>query len=223
MYNDGRPVSHGSWLLAGIQMVFPQVIGHLQPSWQVQRQWNQLVPSEVRTPLPPEVLLALVVTAWTRGLYRTALALLLGYHLLLRPAEIGEAKRGHLTLPRDTGGSLDSGVFAVMRSKTATRTSLLQSVVIEDPKLLLLADHVYGDDPLGCLWVKGGLAKLQMHFVQLKRALHLHTSPFSLGSLRAGGAVEYLRRTSNAAGLQIRGRWASQRSMFHYTQMSMAA
>eukprot|EP00971_Amphidinium_carterae_P332781 6467102-Amphidinium_carterae.1 len=79
------------------------------PSWQVQRQWNQLSPTETRTPLPVEVLLALAVCAWTRCWHRTALALLLGFHLLLRPAEIGEAKRGHLTLPSDTGGAADSG------------------------------------------------------------------------------------------------------------------
>eukprot|EP00971_Amphidinium_carterae_P027015 532764-Amphidinium_carterae.1 len=59
LYNAGRPVSYGSWLLAGIQMYYPQVVGQLQPSWAVQRQWNLLSPSETRTPLPVEVLLAL--------------------------------------------------------------------------------------------------------------------------------------------------------------------
>eukprot|EP00971_Amphidinium_carterae_P012110 238642-Amphidinium_carterae.1 len=54
MYNENRPVSYGSWLLAGLQLFYPQVIAHLQPSWQVQRQWNQLAPSETRTPLPVE-------------------------------------------------------------------------------------------------------------------------------------------------------------------------
>eukprot|EP00971_Amphidinium_carterae_P349166 6490879-Amphidinium_carterae.1 len=162
----------------------------------------------------------MVVCAWTRGLQRTATALLLGYHLLLRPAEIGEAKRGHLTLPGDTGGALDSGVFAIMRSKTSARTTLLQSVVIEDPKILLLAEHVYGADPPDCLWIRGGLLRLQRNFTKIKQILQLEGLPYTLGSLRAGGAVEYLRRTSNASGLQIRGRWMSQKSMYHYTQMT---
>eukprot|EP00971_Amphidinium_carterae_P105700 2093188-Amphidinium_carterae.1 len=223
LYNEGRPVSHGSWLLAGLQALHPQLCGRMQPSWQVQRQWNYLSPSETRTPLPVEVLLAIATCAWVKGLHRTATALLLGFHLLLRPSEIGEAKRGHLTLPCDTGGALDSGVFAVMRSKTASRTTLLQSVVIEDPKLLTLAEHVFGSDPPDCLWVRGGLLRLQRHFVQCKRALQLSSSSYTLGSLRAGGAVEFLRRTSNAAGLQVRGRWTTQKSMYHYTQMSLAA
>eukprot|EP00971_Amphidinium_carterae_P236216 4687940-Amphidinium_carterae.1 len=151
------------------------------------------------------------------------MALLLGFHLLLRPAEIGEAKRGHLTLPSDTGGAVDSGVFAVMRSKTSSRTTLLQSVVIEDSKILGLAECVYGADPRDCLWVRGGLSRLQLHFTELKKDLNLHKTPYTLGSLRAGGAVEYLQRTSNSSGLQIRGRWMSYKSMHHYTQMSLAA
>eukprot|EP00971_Amphidinium_carterae_P309938 6159247-Amphidinium_carterae.1 len=222
LYNEQKPVSHGSLLLAGIQMYYPQTIGHLQPSWQIQKQWNSLAPSETRTPMPLEVLLALAVCAWVRGLQRTSIALLLGYHLLLRPAEIGSAKRRHLTLPSDTSGALDSGVFAIMKPKTA-RTTLLQSVVIEDPKILLLAEGVFGQDHPDCLWIRGGLARLQANFHSLKRALNIHSSPYTLGSLRAGGAVEYLRRTSNGVGLQIRGRWASQKSMFHYTQLSLAA
>eukprot|EP00971_Amphidinium_carterae_P251564 4993920-Amphidinium_carterae.2 len=208
LYNAQKPVSHGSVLLAGLQFFHPCVVGHL---------------SETRTPMPLEVLLAVAVCAWTKGLYRTGMAILLGYHLLLRPSEIGEAKRRHLTLPSDTGGSTDSGVFAVTRSKTAARTTLLQSVIIEDPRILSLAEKVYGSDPPDCLWVRGGLIQLQRNFNVIKRALQLHQAPYTLGSLRAGGAVEFLRRTNNSPGLQIRGRWMSAKSMYHYTQMSVAA
>eukprot|EP00971_Amphidinium_carterae_P210932 4185404-Amphidinium_carterae.2 len=222
LYNDQKPVSYGSFLLAGLQLYYPQTINRMQPSWQIQKQWNQLAPSETRVPTPVEVLLALAVVAWVTGLQRTSTALLLGFHLLLRPAEIGNAKRRHLTLPSDTSGALDSGVFAIMKPKTA-RTTLLQSVVIEDPKLLLLAEGIFGADHPDSLWIRGGLARLQANFHSLKRKLSIQTSPYTLGSLRAGGAVEYLRRTSNSAGLQIRGRWVSQRSMFHYTQLSLAA
>eukprot|EP00971_Amphidinium_carterae_P336478 6472870-Amphidinium_carterae.1 len=202
LYNAQQPPSHGSYLLAGLQLYYPQTIGRLQPSWQLQKQWNQLSPSESRTPLPVEVLLALVS--------------------LLRPGEIGSAKRGHLTLPSDTSGALDSGVFAILKPKTA-RTTLLQSVVIEDPKLLLLSEAVLGEDPAESLWLRGGLPRLQSNFNFLKQALCLQRTPYTLGSLRAGGAVEFLRRTRDSAGLQIRGRWASQKSMFHYTQLSLAA
>eukprot|EP00971_Amphidinium_carterae_P334952 6470529-Amphidinium_carterae.1 len=223
LYNQQKPLSHGSYLLAGLQLLYPMVVGKLQASWRIQKQWQVLTPAETRTPLPVEVLLAIAVCGWVRGLRRTATALILGFHLMLRPAEIASAKRRHLTLPSDTGGALDSGVFAVMKSKTATRTTLLQSVVIEDDKVLSLAESVFGPDPPDCLWVRGGIATLQKNFVQLKDALALGRTPFTLGSLRAGGAVEYFRRTSNGSGLQVRGRWVSQRSMFHYTQLSLAA
>eukprot|EP00971_Amphidinium_carterae_P091728 1815984-Amphidinium_carterae.1 len=132
-------------------------------------------------------------------------------------------KRGHLTLPSNTGGAADSGVFAVMRSKTSSRTTLLQSVIVEDPKLLHLAEQLIGDDPHDSLWIRGGLARLQHNFTQLKRDLELHQTPYTLGSLRAGGTVEHMRRTNNSAGLQVRGRWISPKSMYHYTQMSLAA
>eukprot|EP00971_Amphidinium_carterae_P134018 2655823-Amphidinium_carterae.1 len=76
-------------------------------------------------------------------------------------------------------------------------------------------------DPPDCLWVRGGIVTLQKNFLQLKDSLALTRTP--LGSLRAGGAVEYFCWTSNGSGLQVRGPWVSQRSMFHYTKLSLAA
>eukprot|EP00971_Amphidinium_carterae_P296403 5888163-Amphidinium_carterae.1 len=74
-----------------------------------------------------------------------------------------------------------------MRSKTASRTTLLQSVIVEDVKLLQLAEQLIGADPRDSLWLRGGLARLQHNFTQLKRDLELHHTPYTLGSLRAGG------------------------------------
>eukprot|EP00971_Amphidinium_carterae_P299808 5956723-Amphidinium_carterae.4 len=58
---------------------------------------------------------------------------------------------------------------------------------------------------------------------QLQKQWNQLTPSESRTPLRAGGSVEFLRRTRDSAGLQDQGRWASRKSMFHYTQLSLAA
>eukprot|EP00971_Amphidinium_carterae_P121229 2400917-Amphidinium_carterae.1 len=67
------------------------------------------------------------------------------------------------------------------------------------------------------------LMQLRRNFAMIKRALQLHHAPYTLGSLCAGGAVEFPCRTNNSSSLQVRGRWMSAKSLYHYTQMYMAA
>eukprot|EP00971_Amphidinium_carterae_P043171 849118-Amphidinium_carterae.1 len=68
IHNEGAPVSHGTWTLAGAQYLYPALNGHLTGSWLTQRQWQRLVPIQMRPPLPTRLLLALVVTASTLDL-----------------------------------------------------------------------------------------------------------------------------------------------------------
>lgn len=106
LYDAGRPLAWGTDLLAGLQCRWPELRGQLAPGWAMHRRWANLEPHEMRVPMPLEVLLALCVTAWTWGWQRTSVALLVGYHLILRPSELARVLRGHLALPSDVGGSL---------------------------------------------------------------------------------------------------------------------
>eukprot|EP00971_Amphidinium_carterae_P095207 1883610-Amphidinium_carterae.1 len=119
--------------MAGAQYLHPAINGHLTGAWLTQRQWQRLVPVQMRPPLPTRVLLALAVTAWTLNWKRSCLALLIGFQALLRPGELSSLRRQHLVLPSDLGGADASMVVCITQSKTSSRTARLQSVLVTDP------------------------------------------------------------------------------------------
>eukprot|EP00971_Amphidinium_carterae_P011405 224588-Amphidinium_carterae.1 len=223
LYESSKPVTWGTDLLAGLQYHHPDVLGRLGETWAMQRQWQRLQPGQFRVPMPLTVLLAFCVLAWHWAWYRISAALLLGYHLMLRPGELTNALRHHLVLPCDLGGDMSSGVLCIPHSKTSDRASRLQSVVIEDWLVLRIALAVFGKDHPRAPLVPGGMKAFLMKFQQLKTALGLETTAFNPSSLRGGGATEYIRRTGNLGYLQLRGRWLNPKSMHHYLQMGLAA
>eukprot|EP00971_Amphidinium_carterae_P246465 4895366-Amphidinium_carterae.1 len=188
MYEQQLPVSYGSWCLAGLQYQWPQLVGNLRGAWKVQTQWQKMIPSRIRSPLPLEVMLAMSVIAFHWGWPRMGCAILLSFHAMLRPSEFANGMRQHIVLPSDLGGSPSSGVFCIPRSKTSNRTVLLQSVVIEDPIVLGLLQYVYRFDGPSTVLMKGGLSAFQVRWDLIKRALDIHASPWGLSSLRGGGA-----------------------------------
>eukprot|EP00971_Amphidinium_carterae_P343102 6482674-Amphidinium_carterae.1 len=217
------PVSHGSWCLAGLQHEWPELIGRMRGAWKIQTQWQRVMPSRVRSPIPLEVMLALSTLAFHWGWPRMGCAILLSFHALLRPSELANGLRRHIILPQDLGGSPSSGVYCIPRSKTSNRTVLLQSVVIEDQLLLGLLQYVYRFDGPSTTLMKGGMPSFVLRWDLLKRALDIQHSPWGLSSLRGGGAVEFIRRTGNVGYLRFRGRWFSDKSMLHYIQMGLSA
>jgi len=99
LYDTRRPISYGSLVLAAAQLRVPRLRGHLRGAWAAQKKWGGLEPGETRVPMPVPVVLALAVLAWGWGWRRTSSLILLGFHALLRPAELCGLLRGHLRLP----------------------------------------------------------------------------------------------------------------------------
>eukprot|EP00971_Amphidinium_carterae_P352181 6492466-Amphidinium_carterae.1 len=219
LHNQSSPVSWGAETLAAVQCWYPRTKGHLGSAWLMQRQFARTRPLTMRPPIPVELLLALALVMWTQGQIRSSIGLMLGYHCLLRPAELCRLRRKDLLLSCDTAGSEWSGVVSIGQSKTTSRSARLQSVVIIDGPLLRLVTWLVHDDPPSRLLVPGGMLRLNQVFAWAKQALSVPANMFTLGGLRAGGSVDFLRATNNPHALQYRGRWESARSMFHYLQI----
>eukprot|EP00971_Amphidinium_carterae_P168406 3336677-Amphidinium_carterae.1 len=134
---------------------------------------------------------------------------------------MGNALRGHLSLPCDLSGDDLCAVLAIPESKTSSRTVKMQSIMISDAKLIRLMTYIYGNDPMRAPLCPGGLRGLQRRYTYLKLRLGLASSPWTLGSIRGGGAVEFLKRTQNVNYLQWKGRWANPKNMSHYLQASL--
>eukprot|EP00971_Amphidinium_carterae_P263899 5235579-Amphidinium_carterae.1 len=206
LYNQSSPVSWSAETLAAIQCLKPGTRGHLGPSWLMQRQFARTRPLSMRPPMPLELLLAVAMTLWLHGQFRSAVGIMIGYHCLLRPSELCHLRRSDLLLSCDTSGAEWSGVLAIGQSKTMGRSARLQSVLV-------------GDDAPSRLLVPGGLLRLNHLFDGARQLLGVPQGMFTLGGLRAGGAVDFLRATNDPHSLQYRGRWESSRSMYHYMQI----
>ena len=224
LYDQGLPFSWGSETLVGIQFRWPATRGSLRPAWAVVSRWRTYEPIEMRVPMAVEVLLALAVAARSLGWSRTAACLLLCFHLLLRPSEMALALRRHLVLPGDTGGSALTGVFVVAKAKTSERGGpRVQSVLLEDQSLLAVAAKEFASLPPTASLCPGQLRGLTERFKYLKQVTGLTNAPFTLASMRGGGAIHHFRTHQNLGLLQYRGRWESAKSMQHYIQMGSAA
>eukprot|EP00971_Amphidinium_carterae_P196339 3895684-Amphidinium_carterae.1 len=173
--------------------------------------------------MPARIALALAVTAWAVNWRRTALALLLAFQGLLRPGELAALRRQHILLPQDLAGSEQSLVICITQSKTTQRAARLQSVMVTDPIVVDLASCLLHHDAASAPLVRGGLRELHKKFAYLREALNLAVSPFTLGTLRGGGAIWHIQQSQSLAMLQWRGRWASERSVQHYLQLGLAA
>eukprot|EP00971_Amphidinium_carterae_P319204 6344736-Amphidinium_carterae.1 len=57
IYNSGCPVSHGVYLLAGLQYFQPTAYRRVPRAWLCQRTWQQHTPVHARAPMPESVFL----------------------------------------------------------------------------------------------------------------------------------------------------------------------
>eukprot|EP00971_Amphidinium_carterae_P258329 5127379-Amphidinium_carterae.2 len=223
LYASGSTLQQGLDTLAAVQMARPEISLDLRAAWQLQRQWAKLVPVGTRPPMPLQLMLGMAVTAWTLGLRRVAAVLILMFHCLLRPSEAGGCQRNQLLLPNDIVlGSVEAAI-ALPQTKTSDRGARLQAVAIEDGTVIDLLVRVFGNDPPHRSLIAGGTKGLQMLFNRVRTAMGLQDTPWTLATLRGGGAVAYLRQSGgNIVWLQFRGRWESFRSMRHYVQAGLA-
>eukprot|EP00971_Amphidinium_carterae_P339494 6477327-Amphidinium_carterae.5 len=204
------PISHGNcW--RGCSLCIPRFVDICKQRG-VLIAIGRIWPS-IRSPMPVDIMLACSVTLWVVGMRRTACALLLGFHALLRLLELASIQRKHLMLGEDLGFRQGHGIISIPHSKTA----------IDDHLVLALLEAVVKEDQPHHLLVLGGLHALQRRYQLALRLMNCASCGFRRSSLRGGGATEFMLRTQNVAALQFRGRWASSATMQHYVHVSLGA
>ena len=103
-----------------------------------------------------------------------------------------------------------------MTQKASARAAKVQSVVIDDPKLLSFFSRVWGNLKPGEALMPGGNVALRRLFVSASKVLSTQSAPWTLGSLRGGGLCHFFSTTGNITAAQFRGRWDSARTLSHY-------
>ena len=111
LYDHSQSLSVATHAILAVQKRLPRFRGHLKPAWDSIASWKLQEPLNMRVPLPYPVLLAMVLTCFSRGFIShrkkafewiaLGVGLLTGFTGLLRPGELCGAQRGHLTVPSD--------------------------------------------------------------------------------------------------------------------------
>eukprot|EP00971_Amphidinium_carterae_P033232 654250-Amphidinium_carterae.1 len=168
--------------------------------------------------MPEQLMLALAVTAHAVGLRTSSPKGDTGANCMVCLVVQVLSMKNNDTKP----GSVEAAI-ALPQTKTSDRGARLQSVSIDDTTVADLLVRTFGSDPPNRCLIAGGSRGLQTFFERVHLALNLQNTPWTLATLRGGGALAYLRQTGgNIIWLQFRGRWESAKSMRHYIQAGLA-
>ena len=228
MYRSGKAYGQYSETINGIAMIKPIIKKQLAPAWDIAFAWLVDEPHQHNPALPLSVLLAMLTVALTWGWPFEAAVISLCWAGIMRIGEVLQASRADLILPQDQAPGFDFILLRIKEPKTRGRHARHQAARIDQSDVVALVSAVYGPmAPSEALWPFSA-ATLRKRFNALLAALDLPTEkkagaqPFTLGSLRPGGATFLLFASESSELVRRRGRWLSSRVMEIYLQEVLA-
>ena len=209
LWQEGDPRYWAEDTVSGFTKMIPSIKGSFRLSWALITAWQRNEPPRRCTPLTMDILLAMVGRAVTLGWHRLGLLLLLGFHCILRTAEMYSVRVGDFEFDK----SLQRGVLTLRESKSGTRYNMVESVTIDDANLVVLWSALLADVPRGELVYPEGAHSFRRCFDQLVSDVGL---PFSLYykpySIRRGAATADFLSHGLLSRTCVRGRWANERT-----------
>ena len=217
LFETQRPAGDLRDVLLGVQDSFGFARPALVASCRVIRTWEKLEPSEVRTPLPHQVLLACKAVALAWNWPRIALLLHLGFFCLLRPGELLGLRRSSILF-----NTTEKGVVWLLRiekAKSWSRRARAQYAKLDEQQGCAFCEaFVKTMRPLDLLWPSLAGA-FGVRLQALVRAVTGRPGPYTAGSLRTGGATYLFDQwQEDLPRLCWRGRWRDFSTVWHYVQ-----
>ncbi len=200
---------------------FPNYKGHISAAWTTLSKWEEAEPVDRAMIMPPSIFKAAISLSLLWGWRKFAGAMLLGFHGLLRPAEILPLRRSDLVLPRDVLSDERILYVKILRSKTS-RFMLRQHARVSDELTVLYLDALFGclantEALFGC-----STSFFRTRWNKLFKHLGIPTSEKARGltpkALRGSGASWLFHCTEDVNRVLWRGRWQSKRTLEHYLQ-----
>jgi hypothetical protein len=207
--------------------------GKLGECWEVIESWRQEVPGSLRPPMYLPAMLAMAVTGrllaeassghdallW----WSFSVLIEVGFFGLLRPIEILKLTRGHVSLPGELlSNALGFATCMINNPKNRRQLGRIQFSVIRSANASLwLAWLCSGLTDPEKLWPASS-GEFRNRFKRVLEYLHLNGQKFVVASLRAGGATHLFMNGLDPPRIKFYGRWASEKSLGHYLQESVA-
>ena len=224
LYNSGKAYGRFSETINAVTSRRPSLRRQVAACWDLA--FNCVVdePHEHNAALPQSILVAIVGLALLWGWCREGALFALGWTGVLRIGEIFGARREDLILPRDAAPGVQFALLKIKLPKTRGRAARHQSARVEPSDVVALLDATFAHLlPSEFLWDRSPSA-LRKRFSVLQAALGLDGGrgkaglPYSLSSLRPGGATYWLQATEDAEYVRRKGRWLSTRVLEVYLQ-----
>lgn len=222
MYNSGKSYGRFSETINAITQKRP-ILRRLPAVWDLAFNWVVDEPHEHHTAMPLSVMLAMTCLALLWGWPREAGIIALTWTGVCRAGEVLQAIRDDLVLPQDAAPGAVCAILRIRQPKTRGRAAKHQSTKIDPADIVSLLSTVFGKLQGGERLWPWSASTLRRRFNQLQAALGLSVGhdgnwPYSLSSLRPGGATYWLQLTEDAEYVRRKGRWLSTRVLEVYLQ-----
>ena len=219
LWAEGEPRSWVSNCLSGLHHhLTASLKGHIKGAWRLHQTWvRREVPARAVPFLPQQVQAVAAFFMFHLNLPRTAAMILLGYHCVLRTAEILEATSASVVVYYPPG----KGIVR-FDSKSGSRLGFTEARTIDDKVLCALLKHVKSSMLPGDRFINvtGQVFRQQL----AKAIIHLGLDPaeYKGYSIRRGGATHDFRSHGNFKRTQDRGGWSNPRTAKIYINNSLA-
>ena len=136
-----RDTKHG---ILFVQISRPDLKHRLKSAWDTLKSWEESIPSQLRTPMPLPVMMAMLCYARVQGMeasndirmqnkwFQFSVLVSLGFFGLLRPVEMFQLLRKHVDLPNRTEEPPSTGKVTIC-NHTPTRCLQLVDMAMSGP------------------------------------------------------------------------------------------
>ena len=179
-----------------------QVKKVLPVSWNWLSVWDRHEMPWRSGPLNPEQILAMAGLYFAYGLPEMAALVIVGFHCMLRTAEVLAIRRCHVSFANKKAS-------IVLAGKSAARTGHTETVMVDDSiAVLMLRSLSEKRSPMEKLHSRSPYSFRKLWRWAIK-GLDLDPDTFKPYSMRRGGATDDWARHQDAGRLVMRGRWTS--------------
>lgn len=224
MHIAGKAYGRYAETINAISSARPAIRKQLAPAWDLAFSWLEDEPYQHHPALPLAVLLGMLTAALLWGWPVEAAILSMTWAGILRVGESLMSTRADLILPQDASPGTEFALLRIRKPKTRGRAAKHQAAKIDAPDVIELLSAVFGALPEDARLWPFSAATLRKRFNSLLSCLKLPTkrvngiNPFTLGSLRPGGATHLLLETENSEHVRRRGRWVTMKVCEVYLQ-----
>jgi len=220
LWQEGDPRYWAEDTLSGFTKLVPSLRGGFRLSWALVTAWQRNEPPQRCAPVSVDILLAMVGMTIQRGWHRMSVLLVVGFHCLLRTAEMYNLRLADFEFDKDG----KHGVLTLPESKSGTRYNIIESVTIVDAGVIHLVKAVTSGLHKGDLVYPDGPNHFRRCFDTLVMDLCLPGSLlYKPYSIRRGAATADFLKHGRLSKTCVRGRWSNEKTCRIYVNESTTA